>query len=63
MKAITITAARTIELEQSIGSIKKGKIANFVILAENPLKIKPMLIKDIKILETVFKGKSFPINQ
>lgn len=63
MKAITITAARTIELEQSIGSIKKGKIANFVILAENPLKIKPMLIKDIKILETVFKGKSFPVNQ
>ncbi|WP_310380104.1 amidohydrolase [Flavobacterium sp.] len=63
MKAITITAARTIELEKTIGSIKKGKIANFTILAENPLKVKPMAIKDVKVLETVFKGKSFPIKQ
>lgn len=61
MKAITITAARTINQENAIGSIKAGKVANFVILAENPLKIEPMSIKDVKVLETVFKGESFPI--
>ena len=61
MKAITITAARTINLENIMGSIKTGKVANFTILAENPMKVKPMTIKDIKIIETVFKGKSFPI--
>lgn len=61
MKAITITAARTINLENEIGSIKKGKVANFTILNENPLKVKPMTIKDIKVVETVFKGRSYPI--
>lgn len=63
MQGITITAARTLNLENQIGSIKTGKTANFTILAENPLKIDPMRIKDIKILETVFEGNSFPINQ
>jgi predicted amidohydrolase YtcJ len=62
MKAITITAARTINLENSIGSIRAGKVANFVILAENPLNVKPISIKDVKVLETIFKGKSFPID-
>ena len=62
MKAITIIAARTINLEKEIGSIKEGKIANFTILYKNPLKVKPITIKDIKVSETVFKGKSFPVN-
>jgi hypothetical protein len=61
MKAITITAARTINLENEIGSIKKGKVANFTILATNPMKVAPMTIKDIKVVETVFKGRSYPI--
>lgn len=58
MKGITITAARTLNLENEIGSIKVGKTANFTILAENPLKINPIKIKDIKILGTVFEGNS-----
>jgi predicted amidohydrolase YtcJ len=63
MKAITITAARTIDLEKLIGSIKTGKVANFTILYENPLKVKPITMKDIKVSETIFKGKSFPVKQ
>ncbi len=39
MKAITITAARDLKLENQIGSIKVGKTANFTILAENPFKV------------------------
>ncbi len=62
MKAITITAARTINLENEIGSIKKGKVANFTILAENPMKVPPITIKDIKVVETVFKGMNYPVN-
>ncbi len=62
MKAITITAARTINLENRIGSIKEGKVANFVILSENPLQVNPISIKDVKVLETVFKGRPFPID-
>jgi predicted amidohydrolase YtcJ len=61
MKAITITAARTINLENEIGSIKKGKVANFTILTANPIKVSPMKIKDIKVVETIFKGQNYPI--
>lgn len=62
LKGITITAARTLNLEHEIGSIKTGKSADFCVLSENPLKIDPMKIKDIKVLGTVFKGRSYPIN-
>lgn len=58
LKGITITAARTLNLENEIGSIKAGKMANFTILAENPLKIDPIKIKDIKVLGTIYRGKS-----
>ena len=56
MKAITIDAARTLNLENQIGSIAKGKKANFVILDKSPFSIEPIKIKDIKVLATVFKG-------
>ena len=57
MQAITISAARTLNLEGDIGSIEAGKTANFTILKENPFKVDPMLIKDITVLATVYKGK------
>ena len=57
MKAITISAARTLNLEGDIGSIEAGKTANFTILKKNPFKVDPMLIKDITVLATVYKGK------
>jgi predicted amidohydrolase YtcJ len=62
MKAVTIEAARSIQMEKEIGTITNGKKADFVLLAENPFKIDPVKIKDIKIVETVFEGKSFPEN-
>ena len=40
-----------------MGSIKVGKVANFTLLEENPLKVKPMHIKDIKVLGVVYHGK------
>ncbi len=57
MQGITINAARTLNLEDEIGSIKVGKRANFTLLEENPLKVKPMQIKDIKVLGVVYNGK------
>ena len=59
LKGITINAARTLSLEKNMGSIKVGKVANFTLLAENPLKVKSMHIKDIKVLAVVYHGKSF----
>jgi len=63
LKAITIGAARTINQEHKIGSIKVGKKANFVILDKNPMRVEPQTIKDIKVYATVFSGKiSIPIS-
>ena len=56
MKAVTIDAARTLNLENEIGSLKVNKIANFTILNENPFKIDPLKIKDIDIFGIVYKG-------
>jgi hypothetical protein len=57
MRAITIDAARTLNLEQQIGSIEKGKRANFVILDKNPFEVNPMDLKNLKVLATIFEGK------
>ena len=44
-----------------IGSIRAGKKADFTVLAQDPLTIDPMQIKDIPILATVFEGTVHPI--
>ena len=61
LQAITCSAAFVLRLDDVTGSIKTGKKADFVILAENPMKVEPIKLKDIKILETVFEGRSFPV--
>ena len=57
MKAITINAAHTLELENKIGSIKEGKASNFTLLKENPFKVDPMHIKDIFVVGSIYHGK------
>ena len=61
MKAVTIEAAKSIQMQKEIGTITVGKKADFVLLAENPFKIDPVKIKDIKIHSTVFEGNEFTI--
>jgi predicted amidohydrolase YtcJ len=58
LKAITINAAYQYSEEASKGSLEPGKLADFVILDRNPLKVDPMAIKDIKVVETIKEGKS-----
>jgi len=59
MKGITIDAARTLSLEDKIGSIKEGKQADFVILGKNPFKVNPIEIKDIEVKGVVHKGQFY----
>lgn len=53
LKAITINAAYQLQEEKIKGSIKEGKLADFVILDQNPLTIDPEKIRSIKVLETI----------
>ena len=56
MKAVTIHAAWQNFEEDRKGSIEPGKLADFVILSGDPLRVEPMKIKDIRVLETIKEG-------
>ena len=58
LKAITINAAHQYWEEDKKGSIELGKLADLVILSDNPLTVKPDAIRDIKVLETIKEGKT-----
>jgi predicted amidohydrolase YtcJ len=44
--------------EDTKGSLKAGKLADMVVLDKNPLKVDPMTLKDIKVLETIKEGET-----
>lgn len=58
LKAVTINGAYQYFEENTKGSIKEGKNGDFVILSENPLKVKPDKIKEILVLETIKDGET-----
>ena len=43
--------------EASKGTLEVGKRADFVVLDKNPIKVAPMTLKDIRVLETIKDGK------
>jgi len=61
LRAITIEAAYSWGMEDRLGSIELGKIANFTILDENPYDVDPNHLKDINVYATVFEGQLFPV--
>ena len=58
LKAMTINAAYQYFEEQQKGSISVGKLADLVILDQNPLKVDKLAIKDIVVVETIKEGES-----
>ncbi len=58
LRSVTIDAAWQTFDEKRKGLIEVGKLADFTILAENPLAVPPERIKDIKVEEVIIGGKS-----
>jgi len=58
LKTMTIWAAEQYNEEDNKGSLEPGKLADLVILDSNPLKVDPMKIKDIRVLETIKEGQT-----
>ena len=60
LKAITIDAAWILGLEDSIGSIRAGKAADFTVLAADPLTVPLEQLRSIEVIGTVYAGTAYP---
>jgi len=59
LHAITLGAAYTLGLDDRIGSIEVGKLADFAVLEEDPSECAPERLKDIPVWGTVLGGRIF----
>lgn len=58
LRALTIDAAYQYHEEKIKGSIEKGKLADFVVLDKNPLKISTDDLPKLKVLKTIKEGRT-----
>lgn len=58
LQAITTNASYQYFEENIKGSLKAGKLADLVILDKNPVKVDPITLKDVKVMETIKEGKT-----
>ena len=58
LKAMTIWAAHQHFEEATKGSIEVGKLADFVVLSDNPLSVDPETLAALKVVETIKEGAS-----
>jgi predicted amidohydrolase YtcJ len=58
LKSITEWAAYQAFEENLKGTLKAGKLADFVIIDKNPLKIDPMQLANLKVISTIKEGKT-----
>jgi len=58
LKSMTEWAAEQYGEQAAKGTLETGKLADLVILDKDPLKVEPMAIKDIKVVETIKEGRT-----
>ena len=64
IEAVTIDAARQSFDEKTRGSIEPGKLADLVVLDADPLSVPPETLAEVKVVETIKRGKTiYPVTQ
>ncbi len=56
LQAMTLGSAKLLHIDDRLGSIEVGKWADFTVLAEDPLEVDKMAIKDISVVATIVGG-------
>ena len=57
IRAITANSAYELHVEQDVGTLEVGKLADLIVLDRNLFKIPPRQIADVKVLLTVIGGR------
>ena len=57
IRSVTINAAWQCHSEHEIGSLESGKLADFVVLGEDPRKVEPTDISKIDVMQTWMNGE------
>ncbi|NLV29082.1 MAG: amidohydrolase family protein, partial [Erysipelotrichaceae bacterium] len=59
IRGYTINAAYQLFMEDIVGSIEVEKLADFIILSDNPRETDPEKISEIQVLATYINGEVF----
>lgn len=58
MRMVTIWGAEQFGEQATKGSIKEGKLADLVVLSDNPITMNPATINQVQVLETIKEGRT-----
>ena len=62
IKALTINPAWQLFMEDKVGSLEVGKLADMVVLSENPREVDPDRLEQIRVIETYRSGRRFSLS-
>jgi hypothetical protein len=60
LRMVTTDAAFVLGIDDKVGSLEPGKLADFTVLERDPHDVKPASIRDIQVWGTVLGGRVFP---
>ena len=60
LRAVTIEAAYQLKLDHDIGTLEAGKLADVVVLDDDPYEVAPETLKDVPVWGTMVGGVVFP---
>ena len=61
IRAVTTEAAYAIRMDDQIGSLRAGKLADFTVVDRDPTAIHASRLRDVEVLATIFEGRVYPI--